>query len=117
MCGKCHVATSANYNDYYHGAAYRRGAPDAPACWQCHNTHLVLPSTDVLSSTNPNNLVATCSHCHRDAGPGYVQYAQLIHQRQQVLDKNPLFSAVDTATAAIEKAFRNVMSAFRRSGS
>lgn len=117
MCGKCHVEASANYNDYYHGAAYRRGAPDAPACWQCHNTHFVLASTDRLASTYPDNLVETCTQCHRTAGPGYVQYAQLIHQRQAVYQKNPIFSVVDTATTAIENMFHSVMSAFRRSGS
>ena len=117
MCGKCHKETAANYNDYYHGAAYRRGAPDAPACWQCHNTHLVLPSSDKLSATYPDTLVATCSQCHRNAGPGYVQYGQLVHQKQAVLQKNPIYSVVDTATTAIENMFRSFMSAFRKSGS
>lgn len=116
-CGSCHPAWAADYNDYYHGAAYRRGASDAPACWQCHNTHLVLPSSDKLSSTYSENLVATCSQCHRTAGSGYVQYGQLVHQHQAVLQKNPIFSAVDTATTAIENMFRSVMSVFRKSGS
>jgi hypothetical protein len=116
MCGKCHVETAANYNDYYHGAAYRRGAPDAPACWQCHSTHLILPSSNSQAPTNPDNLATTCSQCHRDPGtgksPGYVQYAQLIHQRQEIYQKNPVYSAVDTATTVIEAMFRNMLSAF-----
>jgi hypothetical protein len=33
--GGCHTRASAEYNDYYHGAAYRRS--DAPACWQCRH--------------------------------------------------------------------------------
>ena len=90
---------------------------DAPACWQCHNTHLVLPSSNKSSSTNPNNLVQTCSQCHKGVSTGYVQYAQLIHARQQVLQKNPIMSAVDTATTAIERAFESVLSVFGKSGS
>lgn len=117
LCGNCHTTTSANYDDYYHGAAYRRGAPDAPACWQCHNSHLVLPSSDRLSSTNPGNLVATCSQCHKAAGPGYVQYAQLIHAHGAVLRKNPIMSVVDTATTAIHGVFESVLSVFGKSGS
>jgi hypothetical protein len=117
MCGGCHTQFAANYDDYYHGAAYQRGAPDAPACWQCHNTHLILPSTDNLASTSQDNLVGTCSQCHKGASPGYVQYAQLIHAHQTVLQKNPLMSVVDTATAAIERAFQSVLSVFHKSGS
>jgi hypothetical protein len=117
MCGRCHVAWAANYNDYYHGAAYKRGAPDAPACWQCHNTHLIQPSTDKTAWTYTDNLMNTCSQCHKgEPSTGYVAYAPLIHQRQQVLQSNPIFSVVDTATTAIENMFKGVMSAFRRSG-
>jgi hypothetical protein len=117
MCGKCHVQYAENYDDYYHGAAYRRGAKDAPACWQCHNTHQILPTADRLSSTNPDHLVATCSQCHETASPGYVTYAPLIHQRAAAYAKNPIYSAVDTATTAIENMFQSVMSAFKKSGS
>jgi hypothetical protein len=117
ICGSCHKRDSANYDDYYHGAAYKRGAPDAPACWRCHNTHLVLPSADRLSSTNQGNLVATCSQCHKQASTGYVQYAQLIHAHQEVLRQNPIMSVVDTATTAIHGMFESVLSAFGKSGS
>ena len=117
MCGGCHTQFAANYDDYYHGAAYQRGATDAPACWQCHNTHLILSSSNRLASTNPDKLVGTCSQCHKGAGAGYVQYAQLIHARQQVLQKNPIMSVVDTATTAIERAFQSVLSVFNKSGS
>jgi hypothetical protein len=117
MCGGCHTQASANYEDYYHGSAYKLGAPDAPACWQCHNTHLVLPSSDRQSPTYQDNLVSTCAQCHKDAGPGYVQYAQMIHSRTVLFKKNPIVSAVGTATTAIENAFRSVLTAFRLGGS
>ncbi len=31
VCGRCHQKEWDSYSDYYHGAAYTRGAPDAPA--------------------------------------------------------------------------------------
>ena len=118
MCGKCHTKSSQTYDDYYHGAAYRRGATDAPACWQCHGTHLILPSANLQSATNPNDLLATCSQCHKSAGETYVQqYAPFIHTRQAVVQKNPIVSAVDTATSVIENVFHTVLSAFGKSGS
>ncbi len=44
VCGRCHEDMWDNYQDYYHGAAYQEGSPDAPACWDCHGYHLILPS-------------------------------------------------------------------------
>jgi 5-methylcytosine-specific restriction endonuclease McrA len=117
MCGRCHAKASADYGDYYHGAAYQRGAPDAPVCWQCHSTHLVLPSSNRESMTSAENLVTTCSQCHRNASQGFVQYAPLIHSQGALYQQNPIVSAVDTATAAIQSAFRGVLSAFRIGGS
>jgi 5-methylcytosine-specific restriction endonuclease McrA len=117
MCGGCHTQSSADYNDYYHGSAYRQGAPDAPACWQCHSTHLVLPSSDRQSPTNPDNLVTTCEQCHKNAGSGYVQYAPLIHSQKTLYQRNPIVSAVGTATTAITNAFNSVLSVLRIGGS
>jgi hypothetical protein len=121
MCGNCHVLAASSYQDYYHGAAYRRGAPDAPACWQCHNTHLVLPSRDLNSWTNAQNLDTTCGQCHKAVGtplgPGYTQYATLIHRRESTLQSNPVYAAVATATSTIQNVFNKVISTFRRNGS
>ena len=36
VCARCHKEKYESYDDYYHGAAYKRGAADAPACWDCH---------------------------------------------------------------------------------
>jgi hypothetical protein len=117
MCGGCHTQASADYNDYYHGAAYRSGASDAPACWQCHNTHLVLPSKNRQSSANADNLVRTCSRCHKGAGEGYVDYAALVHSQQSVYEQNPVYAAVNSATSAVGSMFNNVLSALRIKGS
>jgi hypothetical protein len=69
MCvGNCHTheAAYASYNDYYHGAAYKAGALDAPACWTCHGAHNALGLKDAKSMTSPENLPATCGQtgCH-----------------------------------------------------
>ena len=46
VCARCHREQYLTYNDYYHGAAYKKGASDAPACWECHASHKVLPASD-----------------------------------------------------------------------
>jgi len=121
MCGSCHVLSASTYQDYYHGAAYRQGASDAPACWQCHNTHLVLPSKDLNSWTNADNLDTTCGQCHQSVGkpmgPGYTQYAMLIHRKDSTLHENPVYAAVANATYTIQNAVNKVISTFRRNGS
>ena len=94
ICGRCHPDYWKNYDDYYHGAAYRKGANDAPACWDCHGAHGVLPSTDRSSPTNKDNLVATCGKCHQGASVAYTQYATLIHRKDQVLAANPVYAAL-----------------------
>lgn len=112
MCGTCHVATSAGYADYYHGAAYRQGAKDAPACWQCHETHQTLPADDRRSAVNKNNLTETCGTCHDGADEGYVEYAKLIHRAQEVRAANPLQSVVDSARSAMQTVLGSIRSLF-----
>jgi hypothetical protein len=96
MCGKsgCHADYYANFNDYYHGAAYKAGATDAPTCWTCHGTHAILKSTDRLAPTNAANFGQKNScgtaGCHQDAGPAYVSYAPMIHGRDKISSANPI---------------------------
>jgi hypothetical protein len=96
MCGKpgCHPDYWANFNDYYHGAAYKKGATDAPVCWTCHGTHMILKSSDPNAPTNVANLGRNDScgtpGCHQDAGPAYASYAPMIHGRDKVASANPV---------------------------
>jgi 5-methylcytosine-specific restriction endonuclease McrA len=93
VCGECHQDYWDNYDDYYHGAAYKRGAPDAPACWQCHGAHDILPSSDRASAVNPDNLVETCGQCHHnDPNETYTSYSQFIHTRSEQVAANPLMA-------------------------
>ena len=79
VCGRCHQKEWDSYADYYHGAAYTRGAPDAPACWDCHGAHEILPSSDRRSPTNADNLVETCGgeragrKCHEGVNEEFVE--------------------------------------------
>lgn len=99
MCGRagCHADYWANYNDYYHGAAYKVGASDAPACWDCHGTHAILNSKDRFAPTNPDNFKdGSCgrSGCHPDVTPSLSAYSPMIHGRAKAEDANPLRAAL-----------------------
>lgn len=106
MCGRCHVAAATSYDDYYHGAAYQNGAKNAPACWQCHETHKVLPAKDRNSSVNANNLSETCGVCHAGADEGYILYAPLVHHADELKDENPLKRIVDNVITSIKSVFK-----------
>jgi hypothetical protein len=113
MCGRCHLDYWKNYDDYYHGAAYRRGASDAPACWQCHGSHDVLPTKNVESHTNPANLPQTCEACHQGTSEAYTQYATIIHRKDRVLAQNPVYSALRQTGVVIGGAFTNLVDQIR----
>lgn len=113
MCGQCHRAESGNYDDYYHGAAYKEGAPDAPACWDCHKSHDILPSSDRRSSTNPDNLPQTCAKCHvGDPNMKYASYGKLIHGKASVVSSNPLLKLYRNAGGGISNVWNRVTGVF-----
>ncbi len=72
MCARCHPEEYESYDDYYHGAAYKNGATDAPACWDCHGAHEVLPTSDPESLMSEQNRADTCGQegCHARLRPG-----------------------------------------------
>jgi nitrate/TMAO reductase-like tetraheme cytochrome c subunit len=88
VCGNCHADFYKAYNDYYHGRAYKRGASDAPACWDCHDYHTILPAKEGNSSVSKINLAKTCGRCHEDSSKRFTEYARLIHGRKAVEEKN-----------------------------
>lgn len=94
VCGRCHEDYWDSYSDYYHGAAYKRGAADAPACWDCHGWHDILPSDDRGSMVNESHLVETCGQegCHDGVDETYTEYAAFIHTRDEVADNHPIIS-------------------------
>lgn len=110
LCGKseCHADAYESYNDYYHGRAYKAGAPDAPTCWDCHGTHKVLPGNDdssavsmaKITENSKNNLAKTCEKCHPDSSNTFAEYGKLIHGSTEVRKQNIamyyLYKVVDT---------------------
>lgn len=55
------------YLESYHGLAALRGDKDAAMCVDCHSVHSILPSKNLKSSTNENNVTKTCQKCHTNA--------------------------------------------------
>lgn len=86
VCGDCHSKRFESYDDYYHGAAYKTGAPDAPTCWSCHGAHDVLPAKYAASKISSVNLAKTCSACkpHDNAQEDFTAYARLIHRTKEI---------------------------------
>ena len=119
VCGRCHQKEWQSYADYYHGAAYKKGAPDAPACWDCHGAHEILPSSDRRSPTNGTNLAATCGgetagkKCHTNVNDEFLSYAGLIHRRAAMLRENWLYSFIRNAQTGISDALSNIADAVR----
>ena len=83
-CGRCHddPIIIAKYNlkggvvgsyvDSYHGWATRGKSEKAATCVSCHTAHSVLPRSEPTSSIAPENVVATCSQCHRGVTPNFA---------------------------------------------
>lgn len=106
ICGRCHEDYWDTYSDYYHGRAFKRGAADAPACWDCHGFHDIYPSSDTRSAVHVNRLADTCGKCHTgDVNDGYLQYADLIHGKAATLEANPLYVLIQRVRTAIAGVF------------
>ncbi len=107
MCAGCHPDYWDNYSDYYHGAAYKSGALDAPACWDCHGSHELQPSTDASSSVAPANLAATCSggQCHDQhtgASEEFIRAnATMIHGKIGAREENPLVKLFNSVLGGV----------------
>ncbi len=79
MCGSCHESAVlqekyafagdrlASYLGSYHGIATQLGYKRTANCASCHGNHLILPTKDPRSATNPANLPRTCGKCHPKA--------------------------------------------------
>lgn len=117
MCGTCHEEYARSYDDYYHGAAYRQGAKDAPTCWDCHGAHELLPSMDKRSPVNDNQLYETCGQCHEgldnfENAEEYISYTALVHRGSDVRAEVPLYALIDSTRSAVREVIRTVTSWF-----
>jgi hypothetical protein len=100
MCADCHAAAWSSYNDYWHGAAYKAGALDAPACWDCHDgPHATLPVKDPKSQASPEKLGDACgqSGCHEGSNSDFAEANRtLVHGQVKMKDDNPLIKLFGT---------------------
>jgi hypothetical protein len=104
VCAVCHPAQYVTFNDYYHGQPYKDGAPDAPACWQCHGSHLILNHQNPKSTINAQNLGATCGQpgCHKGSTEQFATQAKdLIHRKTEAQAENPLVQLISKIKGAI----------------
>jgi hypothetical protein len=106
MCASCHQSAWDSYSDYYHGAAYKAGSLDAPACWDCHDgKHGTLQVKDPKSQASPERLGATCGGkgltgvggqallCHEGATSDFADSGKsMIHKIGDARKGNPILS-------------------------
>lgn len=98
LCGNCHEKEAASYSDYYHGAAYQNGAPDAPACWDCHGSHKIYGVGSKNAYVAEMDLVEACGQCHPGVTKDFLSYTPMIHGSEQVLADNALWRSIRPVT-------------------
>lgn len=91
LCGNCHKADSedekitklhevsafTDYSQSIHGIGLiEKGLLPSAICTDCHNSHMILGSDDPQSSIFKNNVLATCSSCHRGI---FKKFTKSIH--------------------------------------
>lgn len=98
MCGGCHRKSANSYSDYYHGAAYKNGAPDAPACWDCHGSHKVYGVRSKNANVSEMDLVQACGQCHTGVSKAFLDYTPMIHRSEQIRQDNILWRGIRPLT-------------------
>jgi cytochrome b subunit of formate dehydrogenase len=73
-CGNCHVESYRTYIQTYHGQVHRLGYAYTAKCSDCHSGHNVQRVSDPASRVHPNNRLATCQQCHKNATAGFVSF-------------------------------------------
>lgn len=61
-----------SFDASFHGLAAKSGAETVANCASCHGVHNIRASTDPKSTIFPDNLAATCGHCHTGAGKRFA---------------------------------------------
>ncbi len=91
LCGSCHREESeiekisklhetnafTDYSKSIHGEGLiDKGLLPSAICTDCHNSHMIIGSDNPQSSTHRNNILATCSTCHRGI---FKKFTKSIH--------------------------------------
>jgi hypothetical protein len=78
LCGSCHTRVDLmrpfdlptdqldQYWQSWHGQALLEGDPNVATCFDCHDGHRVLKTSDPASEVYPTNEPAMCARCHAD---------------------------------------------------
>ena len=82
-CGSCHGDKSAmdgtgisnrpfiSYQESVHARAIMGGNDKAAVCTDCHNSHDIMPASDVRSTIFKANISKTCGQCHPSIATEY----------------------------------------------
>ena len=73
-CGNCHVESYRTYIQTYHGQVHRLGYAYTAKCSDCHSGHNAQRVSDPAARVHPNNRLATCQQCHKNATPGFLTF-------------------------------------------
>jgi cytochrome c551/c552/thiosulfate reductase cytochrome b subunit len=74
-CGNCHIESYRTYTQTYHGQVHRLGYAHTAKCADCHSAHNAQRVSDPASRVHPDNRLATCQQCHKNATAGFVTFA------------------------------------------
>jgi len=74
-CGGCHSESFRTYTETYHGQVHKLGYTYTAKCYDCHGGHTVQRVSDPTSRVHPDNRLATCQQCHKNASKGFVSFA------------------------------------------
>lgn len=121
LCAGCHAneelmnkyGLSADvyslYQTSWHGvdiSVYKANWPtiwhDSAVCTDCHGVHNILKTEDPASMVNAANMLTTCTKCHPDAGPNWVD-SWTGHNRIS-FERTPLLFYVDAFYATLVPA-------------
>jgi len=88
QCGRCHMDVTETYFETYHGKVSKLGYTAAAKCYDCHGSHEILPTWDPKSRLSRQNIVSTCSQCHKGSHRQFAGY--LTHATHHDKDKYPI---------------------------
>lgn len=96
-CGSCHTDEYNSYFQSFHGKNFLLDNNEVAVCSDCHNSHYILPQSDVNSSTHESNLGRVCSFCHMnnpdlEVTEGLFHDNQGAHTPNLMLDKSEVSS-------------------------
>lgn len=89
-----------NYEDHYHGRAYKLGEFDAPPCWDCHGAHEITGIKDPNSPVSEKNVGKRCGECHHheiedpNMDDTILSYKEMIHESQRLQEENFLMNYI-----------------------